>query len=44
MPGMSAPETFRHQLLSTIPRLRRYARSLSYDVSAAEVSKLSERA
>ena len=33
---MSAPETFRHQLLSTIPRLRRYARSLSYDVSAAD--------
>lgn len=33
---MTAPTTFRQQLLSTIPRLRRYARSLVFDPSAAD--------
>jgi RNA polymerase sigma-70 factor, ECF subfamily len=36
MHRVSAPETFRRQLLSAIPRLRRYARSLSFDTSAAD--------
>ena len=33
---MSAPDAFRQQLLGAIPRLRRYARSLVYDTSAAD--------
>ena len=33
---MTAPTAFRQQLLSTIPRLRRYARSLVFDPSAAD--------
>jgi len=33
---VTAPATFRQQLLSTIPRLRRYARSLVFDSSAAD--------
>jgi RNA polymerase sigma-70 factor, ECF subfamily len=33
---MSAPPAFRQQLLCAIPRLRRYARSLVFDVSAAD--------
>lgn len=33
---VSAPETFRRQLVVAIPRLRRYARSLSFDASAAD--------
>ncbi|HEX6705787.1 MAG TPA: sigma-70 family RNA polymerase sigma factor [Albitalea sp.] len=31
-----APTAFRQQLLATIPRLRRYARSLVFDTSAAD--------
>jgi RNA polymerase sigma-70 factor (ECF subfamily) len=31
-----APEAFRRQLLDTIPRLRRYARSLVFDASLAD--------
>jgi len=33
---VTAPTAFRQQLLSTIPRLRRYARSLVFDASAAD--------
>ena len=33
---MTAPTAFRQQLLSTIPRLRRYVRSLVFDASAAD--------
>lgn len=33
---MSAPDAFRRQLLAAIPRLRRYARSLVFDLSAAD--------
>lgn len=33
---MSVPTTFRQQLLGTIPRLRRYARSLLIDAAAAD--------
>lgn len=33
---MDAPTTFRQQLLGTIPRLRRYARSLAFDTAAAD--------
>ena len=33
---MEAPTAFRQQLLGAIPRLRRYARSLVFDVSAAD--------
>lgn len=33
---MDAPTPFRQQLLGTIPRLRRYARSLVFDASAAD--------
>lgn len=33
---MTAPTAFRQQLLTTIPRLRRYARSLVFDASAAD--------
>ena len=33
---MDAPAAFRQQLLGAIPRLRRYARSLAFDASAAD--------
>ena len=33
---MDAPTAFRQQLLGTLPRLRRYARSLVFDASAAD--------
>ena len=33
---MPAPEAFRQQLVSAMPRLRRYARSLVFDVAAAD--------
>ena len=33
---MHAPPAFRQQLVSAIPRLRRYARSLVFDVAAAD--------
>ena len=33
---MDAPPAFRRQLLDVIPRLRRYARSLVFDVAAAD--------
>ncbi len=33
---MDAPTAFRQQLLGAIPRLRRYARSLVFDASAAD--------
>jgi RNA polymerase sigma-70 factor, ECF subfamily len=33
MPSVDAPTAFRQQLLGTIPRLRRYARSLVFDAS-----------
>jgi RNA polymerase sigma-70 factor, ECF subfamily len=33
---VSVPSTFRQQLLGTIPRLRRYARSLLIDAAAAD--------
>ena len=33
---MDAPPAFRHQLLDAIPRLRRYARSLSFDGARAD--------
>ena len=33
---MHAPPAFRRQLLDTIPRLRRYARTLCHDASAAD--------
>lgn len=33
---MDAPAAFRQQLLGAIPRLRRYARSLVFDASAAD--------
>jgi RNA polymerase sigma-70 factor (ECF subfamily) len=36
MPLVDAPTAFRQQLLGTIPRLRRYARSLVFDASAAD--------
>ena len=36
MPVVPAPAAFRQQLLSAIPRLRRYARSLVFDVHAAD--------
>jgi RNA polymerase sigma-70 factor, ECF subfamily len=32
----TAPDSFRQQLLAAIPRLRRYARSLVFDASAAD--------
>lgn len=35
-PVVDAPAAFRQQLLGAIPRLRRYARSLVFDVSAAD--------
>lgn len=36
MPAVDAPTAFRQQLLGTLPRLRRYARSLVFDASAAD--------
>ena len=33
---MDAPDSFRHQLLAAIPRLRRYARSLVFDSAPAD--------
>jgi len=33
---VQAPDTFRQQLLDTIPRLRRYARSLVFDNASAD--------
>lgn len=36
MPNVDAPTAFRQQLLGAIPRLRRYARSLVFDPSAAD--------
>jgi RNA polymerase sigma-70 factor (ECF subfamily) len=36
MPVVPAPAAFRQQLLGAIPRLRRYARSLVFDVHAAD--------
>jgi RNA polymerase sigma-70 factor, ECF subfamily len=36
MPHVDAPTAFRQQLLAAIPRLRRYARSLVFDTSAAD--------
>ncbi len=36
MPLVDAPTAFRQQLLGAIPRLRRYARSLVFDASAAD--------
>jgi RNA polymerase sigma-70 factor (ECF subfamily) len=33
---VDAPPAFRHQLLDVIPRLRRYARTLSFDPAAAD--------
>ena len=36
MPFVEAPAAFRQQLLGAIPRLRRYARSLVFDQSAAD--------
>ena len=45
-PGVNAPEPFRQQLLDTLPRLRRYARSLSFDHANADdlVQTTAERA
>lgn len=36
MPSVDAPPAFRRQLLDVIPRLRRYARTLSFDTAAAD--------
>lgn len=36
MPTVDAPAAFRQQLLGTIPRLRRYARSLVFDTHTAD--------
>lgn len=33
---MQAPDLFRQQLLAAVPRLRRYARSLTFDTGAAD--------
>ena len=33
---MDAPPAFRRQLLDVIPRLRRYARTLTFDTAAAD--------
>ena len=43
---MLAPDAFRQQLIDAVPRLRRYARSLSYDPPAADdlVQTVLERA
>lgn len=35
-PGVEAPTAFRQQLLEAIPRLRRYARTLTYDPASAD--------
>jgi RNA polymerase sigma-70 factor, ECF subfamily len=35
-PPVSAPEPFRQQLLAALPRVRRYARSLTFDDSATD--------
>jgi RNA polymerase sigma-70 factor (ECF subfamily) len=35
-PAVSAPEPFRQQLLAALPRVRRYARSLTFDDSATD--------
>lgn len=45
-PGVNAPEPFRQQLLDTLPRLRRYARSLCFDHATADdlVQTTAERA
>lgn len=36
MPSVNAPDAFRRQLVDAIPRLRRYARSLSFDGAGAD--------
>ena len=36
MPNVTAPDTFRLQLLAAIPRLRRYARSLAFEACMAD--------
>lgn len=36
IPAVDAPDAFRQQLVLAIPRVRRYARSLVYDVAAAD--------
>ncbi|MGM9487852.1 RNA polymerase sigma factor [Ideonella sp. YS5] len=36
MPGVSAPDPFRRQLLEALPRLRRYARTLDFDSHATD--------
>jgi RNA polymerase sigma-70 factor (ECF subfamily) len=36
MPHVDAPAAFRRQLLDSLPRLRRYARSLAYDSTLAD--------
>lgn len=43
---MQAPDSFRHQLLAALPRLRRYARSLTFDTPTADdlVQTTAERA
>ena len=43
---MHAPQSFRQQLLAAVPRLRRYARSLTFDTSSADdlVQTVLERA
>ena len=33
---MQAPDLFRQQLLAAVPRLRRYARSLTFDAGTAD--------
>jgi RNA polymerase sigma-70 factor (ECF subfamily) len=45
-PDVHAPAAFRQQLLDAIPRLRRYARSLTYDTARADdlVQQTLERA
>ena len=35
-PGVSAPDPFRQQLLDALPRVRRYARTLSFDDHATD--------
>ena len=35
-PALDAPPAFRRQLLDVIPRLRRYARALTFDAAAAD--------
>jgi len=45
-PGVQAPEPFRRQLLDAMPRLRRYARTLTFDTATADdlVQTVLERA